>query len=195
MDITKISAGFIKSTSKIQKPANCQDFFELDGSDRTQALELSVRIKINCASPAQPSLPGGYLPFPFPLDNLGKRVSIPLNVLGVNRMKKSEPELLQGTLDMLILKTLVVGPMHGYAIVRKIQEVSEDVLKVEEGSLYPALHRMERRGWISSEWGTSENNRQARFYRLSRAGRKQLESEANNWSRLSKAIIRVMKIA
>ncbi|PYV82596.1 MAG: PadR family transcriptional regulator [Acidobacteria bacterium] len=84
-------------------------------------------------------------------------------------MKKSEPELLQGTLDMLILKTLVVGPMHGYAIVRKIQEVSEDVLKVEEGSLYPALHRMERRGWISSEWGTSENNRQARFYRLSRA--------------------------
>ena len=110
-------------------------------------------------------------------------------------MKKSEPELLQGTLDMLILKTLVVGPMHGYAIVRKIQEVSEDVLKVEEGSLYPALHRMERRGWISSEWGTSENNRQARFYRLSRAGRKQLESEANNWSRLSKAIIRVMKIA
>ena len=110
-------------------------------------------------------------------------------------MKKSEPELLQGTLDMLILKTLVVGPMHGYAIVRKIQEVSEDVLKVEEGSLYPALHRMEERGWISSEWGTSENNRQARFYRLSRAGRKQLESEANNWARLSKSIIRVMKIA
>ena len=124
-----------------------------------------------------------------------KLASIPLNHLGVNRMKKSEPELLQGTLDMLILKTLVAGPMHGYAIVRKIQEVSEDVLKVEEGSLYPALHRMERRGWISSEWGTSENNRQARFYRLSRAGRKQLESEANNWARLSKAIIRVMKIA
>ena len=110
-------------------------------------------------------------------------------------MKRSSPELLQGTLDMLILQALTTGPMHGYAIVRKIQEVSEEVLRVEEGSLYPALHRMERRRWISSEWGTSDNNRQARFYKLTRSGRKQLEAQATNWERLSKAISQVMRTA
>ena len=110
-------------------------------------------------------------------------------------MKRSSPELLQGTLDMLILQALTTGSMHGYAIVRKIQEVSEEVLRVEEGSLYPALHRMERRRWISSEWGTSDNNRQARFYKLTRSGRKQLEAQATNWERLSKAISQVMRTA
>jgi PadR family transcriptional regulator PadR len=110
-------------------------------------------------------------------------------------MKRSSPELLQGTLDMLILQALLAGPMHGYAIVRKLQEVSKDVLRVEEGSLYPALHRMEQRSWISSEWGTSENNRQARFYKLTRSGRRQLEAEAINWERLSKAIAQVMRTA
>ena len=110
-------------------------------------------------------------------------------------MKRSSPELLQGTLDMLILQALTTGPMHGYAIVRKIQEVSEEVLRVEEGSLYPALHRMEQRQWISSEWGTSDNNRQARFYKLTRSGRKQLEAQATNWERLSKAISQVMRTA
>ncbi|PYV37704.1 MAG: PadR family transcriptional regulator [Acidobacteria bacterium] len=110
-------------------------------------------------------------------------------------MKRSSPELLQGTLDMLILQALTTGPMHGYAIVRKIQEVSEEVLRVEEGSLYPALHRMEQRRWISSEWGTSDNNRQARFYKLTRSGRKQLEAQATNWERLSKAISQVMRTA
>jgi transcriptional regulator len=85
--------------------------------------------------------------------------------------------------------------MHGYAIVRKIQEVSQEVLRVEEGSLYPALHRMEQRRWISSEWGTSDNNRQARFYKLTRSGRKELQAQATNWGRLSKAISQVMRTA
>src|SRR5688572_20537507 len=98
-------------------------------------------------------------------------------------MKKDESpaELLQGTLDMLILKTLLAGPLHGYAIVRRLHQLSGDVLKVEEGSLYPALHRMHQRGYISSEWGTTENNRRARFYALTRAGHRQLEEEASQW--------------
>lgn len=110
-------------------------------------------------------------------------------------MSPSKSDLLPGTLDMLILKTLTAGSMHGYAIVRHIQQTSQDVLKVEEGSLYPALHRMEGRGWIDSEWGASENNRRARFYRLTRAGRRQLEVETESWSRLSEAISRVLQPA
>ncbi len=110
-------------------------------------------------------------------------------------MKKAPAELLQGTLDMLILKTLLAGPQHGYAIVRRLQLVSEDVLKVEEGSLYPALYRMEERGWLTSEWGSTENNRRARFYRLTRAGQTQLEREVSQWERLSLAIGRVMGTA
>jgi transcriptional regulator len=104
-------------------------------------------------------------------------------------------ELLQGTLDMLILKALALGPMHGYQIARRIQQSSADVLQVEEGSLYPALHRMERRGWIKAEWGLSENNRRAKFYDLTRAGRKQLQAEEVNWGRLSEAISKVMRTA
>jgi transcriptional regulator len=104
-------------------------------------------------------------------------------------------ELLQGTLDMLILKALALGPMHGYQIARRIQQSSSDVLQVEEGSLYPALHRMERRGWIKAEWGLSENNRHAKFYDLTRAGRKQLQVEEDNWARFSEAISNVMRTA
>jgi transcriptional regulator len=103
-------------------------------------------------------------------------------------------ELLQGTLDMLLLKSLQLEPLHGYAIARRVQQLSEDVLRVEEGSLYPALHRIEERGWVESEWGTSENNRRAKFYRLTRKGRKQLETETTEWKRLSLAISRVMEI-
>lgn len=103
--------------------------------------------------------------------------------------------LLQGTLDMLILKTLSLGPMHGYSIVRRIQQVSDDVLQVEEGSLYPSLHRMEERGWIEAEWGVSENNRRAKFYKLTRAGRKSLTEVETNWARLSEAISKVMQTA
>jgi transcriptional regulator len=104
-------------------------------------------------------------------------------------------ELLQGTLDMLILKTLEAGSRHGYSIAERIEQVSKDVLAIEEGSLYPALHRLVKRGWIKSEWGLSENNRKAKYYSLTKAGRKQLESETTDWARLSEAITRVMRTA
>ena len=104
-------------------------------------------------------------------------------------------DLLQGTLDMMILKSLERGPLHGYAVARAIQARSADVLRVEEGALYPALHRMEERGWIRAEVGMSENNRRARFYRLTAAGRRQLESAAQEWRRLASAVSRVMQTA
>jgi PadR family transcriptional regulator, regulatory protein PadR len=110
-------------------------------------------------------------------------------------MIKERSGLLQGTLTMLILKTLSDGPRHGYDIASRIQQVSGDLLKVEEGSLYPALYRMEAEGWIKAEWGTSENKRRAKYYRLSRAGHKQLVVEASNWERLREAITRVMQPA
>jgi PadR family transcriptional regulator PadR len=103
--------------------------------------------------------------------------------------------LVQGTLDMLILKALSRGAMHGYAIAEFIQESSDDVLRVEEGALYPALHRLELRGWLSAEWGVSENNRRAKFYRLTAGGRKRLAEESQSWSRLTAAIARVMQTA
>ena len=107
--------------------------------------------------------------------------------------EKTKPgELLQGTLDMLILKTLRRGPLHGYAIAELIHRRSEEALKVEEGALYPALHRLELRGWLDSEWGASENKRRAKYYRLTAAGRKQLAAEAERWGRMSAAIARVM---
>jgi len=104
-------------------------------------------------------------------------------------------DLLQGTLDMLVLKALSRGPLHGYAVARWIQQSSEDALQVEEGSLYPALYRMESRGWITSEEGLSENNRKARHYKLTRVGRRQLETESTNWERLAEAIAKVMQTA
>jgi transcriptional regulator len=100
---------------------------------------------------------------------------------------------LHGTLDMLVLKTLAAGPQHGYGIAARLHELSADVLQVEEGSLYPALYRMDQRGWIASSWGLSDNNRRARFYRLTRAGRRQLEAEAASWRRLSGAVMRVLE--
>jgi transcriptional regulator len=104
-------------------------------------------------------------------------------------------DLLQGTLDMLVLKTLALGPMHGYAIARRIQQVSGEVLKVEEGSLYPALYRMEERGWIAASWGTSENNRRAKYYRLTRAGRRELQVASESWTKLAVAVSKVMQSA
>jgi PadR family transcriptional regulator, regulatory protein PadR len=104
-------------------------------------------------------------------------------------------DLLQGTLGMLVLKALSRGPMHGYGVTRWIQQTSDDALQVEEGSLYPALYRMEKRGWITSEEGLSENNRKARYYKLTRAGRKQLETESSAWDRLTEAIAKVMQTA
>ncbi len=104
-------------------------------------------------------------------------------------------DLLQGTLDLLILKTLALEPMHGWGISQRIQQMSKDVLQVQQGSLYPALHRLEQRGWIDAEWGDSDNNRKARFYRLTRAGRKQLEVETSNWVRLSAAVRQIVETA
>lgn len=102
-------------------------------------------------------------------------------------------EMLQGTLDLLILKTLISGAAHGHTIAHAIERGSEDILQVEHGSLYPALHRLEDRGWIASFWGTSENNRKARYYRLTSAGRKQLVEETNRWERLVRAVNRVLR--
>ena len=104
-------------------------------------------------------------------------------------------ELLQGTLDLLILKILAGGKRHGYSIAERIQQTSGDLLSVEEGSLYPALHRLEKRGVICSEWGLSENNRRAKYYGLTEAGAKRLEQESANWIRLAKGIARVMRTA
>jgi transcriptional regulator len=97
-------------------------------------------------------------------------------------------DLLQGTLDLLVLQTLAAGPMHGWGVAQRIQQMSKDVLQIGQGSLYPALHRLEYKGWIRADWGVSENNRKARFYRLTATGRKQLETELNSWERLSAAI-------
>ena len=109
-------------------------------------------------------------------------------------MQTSKSEVLQGTLDLLTLKTLdSVGPMHGFGIALRIQKVSKDLLQLNQGTLYPALLRLEQRGWLASKWGVSENNRKAKFYSLTRAGRKQLVEEAERWDRMSAMINRVLR--
>jgi PadR family transcriptional regulator PadR len=107
-------------------------------------------------------------------------------------MAKPKSDLLQGTLDVLILKTLELGAMHGWGISQRIQQVSESVLQVNQGSLYPALHRLEEQGLIQAEWGASENNRQAKYYALTTSGKKQLADDTENWSRLSGAVDRIL---
>jgi PadR family transcriptional regulator, regulatory protein PadR len=97
-------------------------------------------------------------------------------------------DLLQGTLDLLILKVVALGPVHGYGIAQRIRQISKDVLQVQQGSLYPALHRLEKRGWLAADWGESDNGRQAKFYRLSAVGKKQLTEEKETWNRLSRAV-------
>ena len=109
-------------------------------------------------------------------------------------MPSSKSEVLQGTLDLLVLKTLdSLGPTHGFGIALRIQQVSKDLLQLNQGTLYPALLRLEQRGWITSKWGVSENNRKAKFYSLTRAGRKQLEQEVESWGRMSTMINRVLR--
>jgi PadR family transcriptional regulator PadR len=108
-------------------------------------------------------------------------------------MTDNRIDLPQGTLDLLILKTLTLEPQHGWAISERIQQISGDTLRVQQGSLYPALHRLERRGWIAAEWGVSENNRRAKFYRLTRTGRQQLEIEESTWKRLTAAVAQVLE--
>jgi transcriptional regulator len=99
-----------------------------------------------------------------------------------------QTDVLQGTLDLLVLRTLALGPLHGWAIAQRIQQVSDDLLRVQQGSLYPALHRLEHQGWITAEWGTSDTHRRARFYSLTRAGEKQLAAEVSKWERLSAGV-------
>ena len=99
-----------------------------------------------------------------------------------------ETDVLQGTLDLLILRTIADGPMHGWAIAQRIQQISDDLLRVQQGSLYPALHRLEHQGWMTADWGVSDNNRRARFYSLTRAGRRQVEAEVAKWERLSAGV-------
>jgi PadR family transcriptional regulator PadR len=104
-------------------------------------------------------------------------------------------DLPQGTLDLLILKTLALGPQHGWAISQRVQQISRDVLRIQEGSLYPALHRLERRGWLKARWGASENNRRAKYYELTAAGRKQLETEKSAWRKLTVAVAQILETA
>src|SRR5689334_5613373 len=110
-------------------------------------------------------------------------------------MAKPKSDLLQGTLDLLVLKTLELEPMHGWGIAQRIQQIPQDVLQVNQGSLYPALHRLEEQGWIRSSWAASENNRQAKYYELTRLGCKQLDEETENWERLSTAVARILGTA
>ena len=109
--------------------------------------------------------------------------------------KSKRADLLQGTLDMLILKVLATGAAHGYGIAQRIEQASDEMLKIEEGSLYPALYRLEEQGWVEAEWGASENNRRAKFYRLTAMGRKQLTAETSSWARLCEAISKVLDTA
>jgi PadR family transcriptional regulator, regulatory protein PadR len=110
-------------------------------------------------------------------------------------MAQSRTNLMQGTLELLILKTLSREAMHGYGIAQRIHQSVDDLIKIEDGSLYPALYRMEERGWVESEWGVSENGRRAKYYKLTRAGRKQFTDESANWERISQAITRVLQTA
>jgi PadR family transcriptional regulator, regulatory protein PadR len=110
-------------------------------------------------------------------------------------MPFQKSDLLQGTLDMLILKIVALGPIHGYGIAQRIRQISKEVLQVQQGSLYPALHRLEKRGWLRAEWGEAETGREAKFYALTRVGRKQLEAEEANWDRLSEAVAMILRTA
>jgi transcriptional regulator len=110
-------------------------------------------------------------------------------------MKQEKSDLLQGTLDLLILRTLAAGENHGWGISQRLQQISQDVLQVNQGSLYPALYRLEQQGWIESSWGDSENNRRAKFYKLTRAGHRQLAEETASWERISGAVARVLQQA
>ena len=110
-------------------------------------------------------------------------------------MTNEKTDLLQGTLDMLILKIVALGPVHGYGISQRIRQISKEVLQVQQGSLYPALHRLEKRGWLEAHWGESDNSRQAKFYKLSARGRKQLALEESNWRRLSGAVSVILQTA
>jgi transcriptional regulator len=128
----------------------------------------------------------------LPLDILQEAGDVLVDILGEGGMGK-QIDLLQGTLDLLVLRVLALQPMHGWGIAQRIRQVSNDVLQVQQGSLYPALHRLEEQGWIEAEWGESENKRRAKYYRLSRAGRSQLKAETASWERLSAAVALILQ--
>jgi len=129
--------------------------------------------------------------FPLRFDN--SRCILPVEATGMQMAKTIE--LPQGTLDLLILQTLTLAPQHGWAISERLQQVSSDALRIQQGSLYPALHRLERRGWIKARWGVSENNRRAKYYELTKTGRRQLEREKDAWLKLTSAMAQVLGMA
>jgi transcriptional regulator len=135
------------------------------------------------------------VPSVFTLDLLGEgvRPCTPRSEEEEYLVAKQKPELPQGTLDLLVLKALSLGPMHGYGVGQRIEQLAEDMLRIEEGTLYPALYRIEQKGWIESEWGVSENKRRARFYKLTRQGRRQLAVEESQWEHLSTAVAKVLQ--
>ena len=152
-------------------------------------------------SALRPLVPGSANPEPFTLNYISPlltewtRVYLTLGKRGERGQTMSKPtDLVQGTLDLLLLKILALEPLNGFAISQRLKQVSGDILQVSDGSLYPALHKLEQEGWITAEWRPSENNRRAKFYSLTRVGRKHLEKEAANWSRLSGAISHVVKL-
>jgi PadR family transcriptional regulator PadR len=124
-----------------------------------------------------------------------KSLAILLSIVKGSRLVGKPTDLVQGTVDLLILKTIALEPLHGWAIAQRIRQLSEDILQVQQGSLYPALQRLEKQGWITADWGASENNRRARFYRLTKAGQKRLLKEEADWARLSGAIGLVLRKA
>jgi PadR family transcriptional regulator PadR len=129
---------------------------------------------------------------PSARDNLYTRVAVQQE----QRMGESKSDILQGTLDLMVLQTLdAIGPLHGYGIARRIEQVSEDVLELNQGTIYASLLRLQHRRWISAAWGTSDNNRKAKFYTITRAGRKQLAAQAENWHRISAVMMRMLRLA
>ena len=134
------------------------------------------------------------LPSHSPCASTRRHGNSPVEVKG-QPLTSERIDLPQGTLDLLILRTLALEPQHGWAISERVQQVSSDVLRIQQGSLYPALHRLERRGWIKAKWGTSENNRRAKYYELTRAGQKQLEAETESWRKLAAAVAQVLESA
>jgi PadR family transcriptional regulator PadR len=125
------------------------------------------------------------------LDSLGDLIYIPSSSRRVDSVDK-QVDLLQGTLDMLILKAVSLGPLHGYGVLLRIQQISKDRLEIQQGSLYPALYRLEHQGWITSEWGESENKRKAKYYRLTAAGRRKLRTETENWNRMASVMAGIL---
>lgn len=128
-----------------------------------------------------------------PCASTGGVILSPVEVAGEKNMSVSSIDLPQGTLDLLILRILALGAQHGWAISERVQQVSSDALHIQQGSLYPALHRLERRGWVKAKWGTTENNRRAKYYELTRSGSKQLELETESWRKLTAAVAQVLE--